>query len=307
MPRGWLLVSVVRRSARGGPRRPGPVETYGRSGRGYPRQGRGVVLSPGMGGGDGRQRGGAGGTGIGWSVWSGSRRSRLPVLCCGGGHRGTTAVTRTSSGFPASRRWGSPGRPLCRWRCVFPALDALPEPVTTKAEARAWASSLVVPEQRGEDGKRSKRGRSADAVNGIWLTAVQTIWAWAVEAGKADASPLEGVRLATRKRPVQRRSKEFTDEEVRTILRATFLAPDSKAALHTARLRRWASWLQAYTGARAGAVIGCTGVCPLRSHRSGMDQPQPYPIHSSWHTASGLVRQVPEVRAGRGYALDLPV
>jgi integrase len=129
-----------------------------------------------------------------------------------------------------------------RWRGVFQALDALPEPITTKAQAIAWKGTLLTPE------------RSPQVVNGIWLGAPRTVWKWAVENGLALDNPFVGIRVAAPKRRVQVRDRELREEEWKTILRATLLPVDPRVSAPVARLRRWAPWLLAHTGARGGEI-----------------------------------------------------
>jgi hypothetical protein len=124
----------------------------------------------------------------------------------------------------------------------IPGARRLAGPDPTKADAVVWKSTLLTPE------------RSARVVNGIWLLAPRRVWRWAVENGLVEDNPFVGVRVAEAKRRLQVRPKEFSEDEWKTILRASLAPPSDAVTEPVRRLRRWAPWVMALTGARGGEV-----------------------------------------------------
>jgi integrase len=101
-------------------------------------------------------------------------------------------------------------------------------------DARHWLRGLV------------NQGRSAATVRNIWRRAANVVFGWAAREKRVATNPFAGVRLTVPRPAPQTRSKAFTQDEAAMILRAA-LSASSPA-------RRWASWLQAYSGARGGEI-----------------------------------------------------
>jgi integrase len=138
-----------------------------------------------------------------------------------------------------------------RWRAVFINLrerftdrDAA---TITPEEAQQWADSLT------------NQDRSAHVVHEVWLRAARVIFNWPVTRKRLQANPFSEASIALPKRPPKLREREFTEEEWRTILRATLGPPPRRMEPHNAAAQRWVPWLCAYTGARPGEA------CQLRA------------------------------------------
>ena len=139
-----------------------------------------------------------------------------------------------------------------RWRSVFLAMNATFEgrdiATVTVDDVLRWKGELVTDE------------RSAKVVNEVWLRASGVVFNWAVENRYIATNPFNGVRVATSKKQLKKREREFHDHEWRTILRATTEPGDARLAPHNAAARRWVPWLCAYTGARPGEITQLRGV-----------------------------------------------
>lgn len=83
------------------------------------------------------------------------------------------------------------------------------------------------------------------------LAGLKAVFAWAVANRKLPANPAEGITLKAAK-PVQTRSKGFTDEEARAILLASRGYNNPDESPQTVAAKRWIPWLMAYSGARVG-------------------------------------------------------
>jgi integrase len=142
-----------------------------------------------------------------------------------------------------------------RWRAVFKALDAhldgrsvdsLPE-----GEAQQYVQSLVT------------KKRNAFTVMNTHVMALRTVCAWAVNQRLITTNPFTKAVVKVpehqkpKSRPPGRETKAFTEEEVTLILRSALAIQDTRRT--SGALRRWAPWLLAYTGARAGEITQLRG------------------------------------------------
>jgi len=87
------------------------------------------------------------------------------------------------------------------------------------------------------------------------LSALKSVFRWAVDNRKLQANPADGVTV-TRSRQPKKRMRDFTPEEAHKILRAsdeTQRGPRETVQRWAAR--RWAPWLCAYSGARVGEIL----------------------------------------------------
>jgi len=141
-----------------------------------------------------------------------------------------------------------------RWRVVFTTLDALgpDETVTDPEGAQRWLDGLI---------GSGTPPRGHRTVKDIWLSAARTVYAWAVRKRLVPANPFEGCTVEV-PRTIQTREteKEFTEDEAKTILRASLLvelAPQGARGSEWAAAKRWVPWLCAYTGARVGELTQC--------------------------------------------------
>ncbi len=137
-----------------------------------------------------------------------------------------------------------------RWRVVFTTLDkhlgAQQIDAFSSEEAQRWAASLVT-------GKRGAR-----TVSDIWVTAARTVLAWALKQKHITANPFADVSIQVpRKVRTREDGKAFSGSEQRVILRAACAITDTKSAFKAAC--RWAPWLCAYSGARAGEITQLRG------------------------------------------------
>lgn len=147
-----------------------------------------------------------------------------------------------------------------RWRSVLKALEARfkGRDITdiSAEDARDWKDTLVTPE------------RSAVVVNDIWLRAARVVFGWALDNKRIATNPFEDVRVAVPKAPPKVRDKEFSEEEWKTVLRATLVEPPAQMAHYNAAARRWVPWLCAYTGSRPGEMTQLRGA-DLTKHKDG--------------------------------------
>jgi integrase len=137
-----------------------------------------------------------------------------------------------------------------RWRSVFLDLESTfagPEAQRlTEDTAQAWAKSKII---TGE--------RSAKTVRDTWASAAHTVYAWAKSERIIGSNPFAEVSVTVPRKVRNRESKAFNAEEVRTILRAATAMDDRASPLAAAK--RWAAWLCAYSGARAGEITQLRG------------------------------------------------
>lgn len=110
----------------------------------------------------------------------------------------------------------------------------------TAEDALAWAQDL----------RHGKRQLSAITVNTKYLAAVGSVY----RIGQRDPTlrrilkdnPAEGLKVRTEKVRVTR-SKGFTEDEAKAVLRAASMASDAET--------HWLPFLAAYTGARVGELV----------------------------------------------------
>jgi hypothetical protein len=134
-----------------------------------------------------------------------------------------------------------------RWRTVFTTLDEYLDGTgrapgdLTGEEAQNWADSLVT-------GKRGKR-----TVRDIWVSASHTVFAWALKKKRISVNPFGDVTVAVpREVRTREEGKALSPSEQRVILQAALAITDTKSPFKAAC--RWAPWLCAYSGARAGEI-----------------------------------------------------
>jgi integrase len=139
-----------------------------------------------------------------------------------------------------------------RWRAVFLNLQAeFPHTsagAITEADARAWLAKLVTPE------------RSASTVREVWLPAARRVFSWGANAKQKHVrkSPFVDIKIDVPKKKMHRETKAFLPEEAKLILNATMKYEKPQSAFE--RAKRWAMWLCAYSGARAGEITQLRGV-----------------------------------------------
>ena len=100
-----------------------------------------------------------------------------------------------------------------------------------------------------------KTGRvaSAKTVKGTDLTALKTVFGWAVANRQLPENPAGTVTMKVGKAP-RLRSKGFSDAEAEAILQAALELQPGRASRQTAAGKRWVPWLCALTGARVGEM-----------------------------------------------------
>jgi integrase len=147
-----------------------------------------------------------------------------------------------------------------RWRAVvvnlrecFADRDAAR---ITPEEAQQWEDSLTNTE------------RSPHVVDEVWLRAARVIFGWAASRKRLQSNPFADVSVALPKRPPKLREREFTEDEWRTVLKATLAPPPPRMEPHNAAARRWVPWICAYTGARPGEACQLRAE-DIRQHRDG--------------------------------------
>ncbi len=164
---------------------------------------------------------------------------------------GKKKTAEAKSPFKLFEKWISEAQPAVstvnRWRAIFTALDAKFPDANSIAEpdAREWIKSLVT------------EGRSAKTVRDQWFSAINLIFKWAVEQKIITANPFTSIKVTVPRHKTQVREKAFTQEEAATILRAASAIKVERSL--TAGAKRWAPWLQAYSGARGGEITQLRG------------------------------------------------
>jgi len=138
-----------------------------------------------------------------------------------------------------------------RWRVVFTELDKHLDGRNiedfTADEAQSWARSLVVTGKRG-----------ARTVSDVWVTAANTVFAWALAEKHITANPFADVSIRVPKQVLNRGDgKAFSPAEQQVILSAALAIKDTKSPFKAAC--RWVPWLCAYSGARAGEITQLRG------------------------------------------------
>ena len=137
-----------------------------------------------------------------------------------------------------------------RWRAVFLQMqrdfaDTGVNGITEDA-ARSWVAGLV------------SEGRSANTVREVWLAASRRVFSWAARHKRIPKNPFADVKVDVPRQARNRETKAFRPEEVRIILRAS--AAYKQPRTPRERARRWAMWLCAYSGARAGEITQLRGI-----------------------------------------------
>lgn len=137
-----------------------------------------------------------------------------------------------------------------RWRAVFHGLEAefpdAPAAAISEADARRWVRNLVTPE------------RSAVTVREVWLPASRRVFGWGVDHKHVHNNPFTDIKVDVPRRSRSRETKAFRPDEAMMILRASTAYTKPQTARE--RARRWAMWLCAYSGARAGEITQLRGI-----------------------------------------------
>lgn len=138
-----------------------------------------------------------------------------------------------------------------RWKPVIQNLvDFLGEEDAAKlsvGQLREWRDHLLQEVVRNGD------TRSPKTVGDTYLAAIKATLNIAVEEGLMSDNPASKVVVRGEKKP-QLRSKQFTAEEARIILTATFAHHHEHLSAKHAAARRWVPWLCAYSGARVNEI-----------------------------------------------------
>ena len=103
---------------------------------------------------------------------------------------------------------------------------------------------------------RTGRPITAKTVKDNDLSALKTVFGWAVTNRKLKANPAAGITIKLGK-PAKLRSKGFTDEEARALLKAAsnYVPRGGQERPETTAAKRWVPWLCAFTGARVGEMV----------------------------------------------------
>ena len=111
----------------------------------------------------------------------------------------------------------------------------------TRAALNQWVEGLVA------------KGLAKKTVIDGYLPAVRVALGIAHDDGAIAANPASGLKVRAPK-VAKLRENDLTDDEARTILRATLEPQPVKLDPKHALARRWVPWLLAYTGARVGEI-----------------------------------------------------
>lgn len=112
----------------------------------------------------------------------------------------------------------------------------------------AWRNHL-----RDEVTYRGNR-LSAKTINGSYLGAVNALFAWAKGDNKIRQNPALEVTPVKLPAKPKTRGKALTNEEAKTILRASLVPSVSREGEHLQFAKRWCPWLMAYSGARVNEI-----------------------------------------------------
>lgn len=96
------------------------------------------------------------------------------------------------------------------------------------------------------DHLRHDRGLKAKTINSRYLAALGSLYRLGIAKHVIKVNPVQGTEVAP-ERVVKVRSKGFTDDEAKAILKAALLTDDPA--------KRWLPWLEAYTGCRVGELV----------------------------------------------------
>lgn len=106
-----------------------------------------------------------------------------------------------------------------------------------------------------EINSRTRKPISAKTVNDVDLSALKTVFGWAVRNRKLPSNPAAGITVAVAE-PIRIRPKGFTDAEALAILKhARAYKSAGRESPKTSAAKRWVPWLCAYTGARVGEMV----------------------------------------------------
>jgi integrase len=150
-------------------------------------------------------------------------------------------------------RWVAERKPTVsavdRWRCAFLKLqEDFPDhsaAALTPEQAQRWADGLVN-DQRG-----------ARTVRDVWVVSCRRVFEWALRKGLISRNPFKTVEITVARKPQHRETKAFTEQEIKAILSTALSISEPKTKRDAGR--RWAPWLLAYTGARAGEITQLRG------------------------------------------------
>lgn len=101
---------------------------------------------------------------------------------------------------------------------------------------------------------RLAQGMSPRTVGDGDLSALRSVFDWAVGNRKLASNPASGVKVK-RFKPTRTRTKDFTEEEARSILRHSLAHERGGESGHVFAAKQWVPWLCAYTGARVGEIV----------------------------------------------------
>lgn len=136
-----------------------------------------------------------------------------------------------------------------RWRAVFLNLQReFPDTGATaisEADARAWVKGLSSPE------------RSPVTIREVWLPAARRVFGWGVDHQHVHKNPFAGIKVDVPRQARSRETKAFRPDEVQVILKAALAYAQPRTPRE--RARRWALWICAYSGARAGEITQLRG------------------------------------------------
>ena len=101
---------------------------------------------------------------------------------------------------------------------------------------------------------------AAKTINEKHLAAVKAVFGWAKANRKLESNPAQGVAVKSKK-PPRSRSKGFTEQEAKVILKAAkkSATPAQALAKKQAAARRWVPWLCCYSGARVAEITQLRG------------------------------------------------
>ncbi len=101
---------------------------------------------------------------------------------------------------------------------------------------------------------KTKKPVSAKTVKASDLTALKSVFDWAVSNKKLPSNPAADVKLKLGKK-VKLREREFTAQEATAILTAANSIRLQRSSNQTEAAKRWVPWLCAYSGSRVGELV----------------------------------------------------
>jgi site-specific recombinase XerD len=142
-----------------------------------------------------------------------------------------------------------------RWRPVIKQFTAWAKDSNlakvTKTQIIAWKNVLL--QQHVRVGRQVKK-RAPRTVKDVHLAALKALFQYLVDENKLTVNPVSGVVVRNVETEKDDDEKGFTDNDAKTILKATLHKGSRLLSIEMRAARRWVPWICAYTGARVNEI-----------------------------------------------------